>query len=195
MGTRSTLAQLHTPSTREASGLCPKEQEGNTGAPGRAKSSLPSHLGKLESFHCECGWGFLRVCQLQASPGICGSEACGPVVSTPQGRAGWVGWGESRQGWLPRLTSRLQVGLLHPGWVSEQTFVSACCGTEVRVGRSSRDTGQAQLEKLQAGLVDGNCHFRVSHWMWLMRGTLHAPPHGRGWTTTLLPVRPSAGSR
>ena len=126
------------------------------GAPGQARSPLPSHPGNPESFPCECEWGFLRLCQPQGSPGGCGSEACGPVVSTPQGRVGWVGWEESRQGRLPRLTSRPQVGLLHPGWVSEQTLVSACCGTEVRVGRSSSDIGQAQLGKLQAGLVDGN---------------------------------------
>lgn len=186
---------LRPPTPERPLALCRKQQEGNTGAPGRARSPLPSQPYNPESFPCECGWGFLEVCRSQASPGRCGSEACGPVVSTPQGRVGWVGWEESRQGRLPRLTSRPQVGLLRPGWVSEQTFVSACCGTEVRVGRSSRDTGQAQLEKLQAGLVDGNCHFRVSHWMWLMRGTPHAPPHRRGWTTTLLPVRPSAGSR
>ena len=121
VGMRSTLAQG--PPKRPLA-LCPKEQEGNTGAPGRTGSPLPSHLGNPESFPCECGWGFLLVWRPQASPGGCGSEACGPVVSTPQGRAGWVGWRESRQRQLPRLTSCSQGGLLHLGWVSEQTHVS-----------------------------------------------------------------------
>ena len=109
--------------------LCPKEREDNTGAPGWAGPPLPSHPGNPESFPCQCGRGFLRVCQPQASPGGCGSEACGPVVATPWGRAGWVGWGESRQPWLPRLTSRPQGGLQPPGWVSEQTCVSAHSGS------------------------------------------------------------------
>ena len=109
--------------------LCPKEREDNTGAPGWARPPLPSHPGNPESFPCQCGRGFLRVCQPQASPGGCGSEACGPVVATPWGRAGWVGWGESKQPWLPRLTSRPQGGLQPPGWVSEQTCVSAHSGS------------------------------------------------------------------
>ena len=118
--------------------LCPKEQEGNTGAPGRTGPPLPSHLGNPESFPCECGWGFLGVCRPQATPGGCGSEACGPVVSTPQGRAGWVGWRESRQRQLPRLTSRPQVSLLRPVWVSEQTLVSACCGSRSSSGQKQQ---------------------------------------------------------
>ena len=115
--------------------LCLKEQECNMGAPGWARSSLLSHPSKPETFPCECGWGLLLVCRPQASPGGCGSEACGPVVSTPQGRAGWARWGESRQGWLPRLTSHSQVGLLHPGWVSDQTLISAYCGSRSSSGQ------------------------------------------------------------
>ena len=96
-------------------GLCPKEQKSNTGAPGRARSPLPSHLGHPESFPCECRRGFLGVCQLPASPGGCGVRSLWAGVSVPQGRAGWVGWGESRQRWLPRLASRPQGRLLPPG--------------------------------------------------------------------------------
>ena len=115
--------------------LCLKEKEGNTGAPGQARSPLPSHPGNPESFPCVRGWGFLGLCLPQASPGGCGSEACGPVVATPWGRAGWVGWGESRQPWLPRLTSHPQEGLLHPGWVSDQTLISAYCGSRSSSGQ------------------------------------------------------------
>ena len=132
VGTCSTLAQA--PPERPLS-LCLKEKEGNTGAPGQARSPLPSHPGNPESFPCVRGRGFLGLCLPQASPSGCGSEACGPVVSTPQGRAGWARWGESRQGWLPRLTSHSQVGLLHPGWVSDQTLISAYCGSRSSSGQ------------------------------------------------------------
>ena len=116
-----TLAQV--PAERPLA-LCPKEKKGNTGAPGQATSPLPSHPGKPESFPYVCGWGFLRVCLPQPSPGRCGSKVCGSGVSPPQGRAGWAGWGESRQHWLPRMTPCPQGGLLHPRWVPEQTHVS-----------------------------------------------------------------------
>ena len=46
-----------------------KEQKGNMGAPGLARSPLPSHPGNPESFPCVYGWGFLGVCLPQASPG------------------------------------------------------------------------------------------------------------------------------
>ena len=134
VGMRSTLAQG--PPKRPLA-LCPKEQEGNTVAPGQARSPLPSHPGSPESFPCVRGRGFLGLCLPQASPSGCGSEACGPVVSTPQGRAGWAGWGESRQHHLPTLTSRPQVGLLRPGCISEQTLISARCGNR-------RSSGQKQ---------------------------------------------------
>ena len=165
-----TLAQV--PAERPLA-LCPKEKKGNTGAPGQATSPLPSHPGKPESFPYVCGWGFLRVCLPQASPGRCGSKVCGSGVSPPQGRAGWAGWGESRQHWLPRMTPCPQGGLLHPRWVPEQTHVSA--GNR---SSSGQHTGHAQLSKLQAVLADGHCHFTASHWMWLMRGALRSPPQG-----------------
>ena len=42
-------------------------------------------------------------------------------------------------------------------------------------------TGQAQLRKLQAGLADGHCHCRASHWIWPMRGhPVHLPEGGVG---------------
>ena len=54
-------------------------------------------------------------------------------------------------------------------------------GAEVGVGRSSSHTGQAQLSKLQAGLADGHCHCRASHWIWPMRGhPVHLPEGGVG---------------
>ena len=94
---------------------CLKKQKGNTGAPARARSPLPSYPGNPESFPCVCGWGFPGVSLPQASPCRCGSEVCGLGVSTPQGRAGCVGWGESRQHWLPRKTPSTQGRLLPPG--------------------------------------------------------------------------------
>ena len=94
---------------------CLKKQKGNTGAPARARSPLPSYPGNPESFPCVCGWGFPGVSLPQASPCRCGLEACGLGVSTPQGRAGLAGWGESRQHWLPRKTPSTQGRLLPPG--------------------------------------------------------------------------------
>ena len=87
VGSLSTLAQGP---PRRPLALCPKEQEGNRGAPGWARSPLPSHPGHPESFPYECRRGFLGVCWPPASPGGCGVRACGPVLSTPQGRAGWA---------------------------------------------------------------------------------------------------------
>ena len=92
LGTRTTLAQGPHPPQRHLA-FCPKEQKGNTRAPGWARPPLPSHPGNTESFPCESGEGFLGVCLPQASPGRCGSQACGPGVSTPQGRVGMAGWG------------------------------------------------------------------------------------------------------
>ena len=133
------------------------------------------------------------------------------AVSTPQGRAGWARWGESRQHRLPRKTPRAQgsgggrgrgrgrgaweggVSSVQGGYPSRHMFLPAA---EFQVGRGSRRTGQAQLSKVQAGLADGQCHFRACQWMWPMRGAPRSPPRGRGRTTTTpLPVRPSAGSR
>ena len=129
---------IRPPTPERPLALGPKQQEGNTGAPGRARSPLRSQPYNPKSFPCECGWGFLEVCRPQASPGGCGSEACGQGMSTPQGRAGWAGWGESRQCRLPRLTSRPQVSLLRPVWVSEQTLVSACCGSRSSSGQKQQ---------------------------------------------------------
>ena len=112
---------------------CPKKQKGNMGALAQARSPLPSHPGNPESFPCVCGCGFPGVSLPQASPCGCGSEVCGLGVSTPQGRAGCVGWGESRQHRLPRKTPYPQGHLIHPGWVPEQTYVSA--GSRISSGQ------------------------------------------------------------
>ena len=113
--------------------LCLKEQKGNTGAPARARSPLPSHPCNPESFSCVCGWGFPGVSLPHASPCGCGSQVCGLGVSTLQGRPGWVGWGKSRQHRLPRKTPYPQGHLIHPGWVPEQTYVSA--GSRISSGQ------------------------------------------------------------
>ena len=87
VGSLSTLAQGP---PRRPLALCPKEQEGNTGAPGRAWPPLPSHPGNPEFFPCGCGRGFWGCAGLQQAQADVGSEACGLVVSIPQERAGWV---------------------------------------------------------------------------------------------------------
>ena len=156
--------------------LCPKEQKCNRGAPSWARSPLRSHPGNPESFPFVCAWGFPGLSLPQASPCGCGSQVCGLGVSTPQGRAGWEGWGESRQHWLPRKIPHTQ-GHLHPGWVPEQTHVSAVS----RILSRQKQPGQAQLSKLQAGLADGQCHFRASLSMWPMRShPVHLPEGGVG---------------
>ena len=100
---------------REASGPFPKEQKCNRGAPSWARSLLRSHLGNPESFPSVCAWGFPGLSLPQASPCGCGSQVCGLGVSTPQGRQGWAGWGESRQHRLSRKTPLPQGCLLRPG--------------------------------------------------------------------------------
>ena len=80
-----------------------------------------------------CVWGFPGVSLPQASPCGCSSQVCGLGVSTLQGRPGWTGWGKSRQHRLPRKTPHLQGRLLHPGWVPEQTYVSA--GSRISSGQ------------------------------------------------------------
>ena len=158
VGTWSMLAQ--DPPERPLA-LCPKAKKGNMGAPGRATSHLPSHPGKPESFPYVCGWGFLGVCLPQASPGRCVSKVCGPGVSPPQGRAGWAGWGKSRQCRLPGRAHALRgVSFVLGGYLSRHMFL---LGAEVQAGRSSSHTGHAQLSELQAGLADGHCHFTASH--------------------------------
>ena len=64
----------------------------------REPQAGPGHLYRptrvtLSPFPVSLGMGFLGVCLPQASPGRCGSQACGPGVSTPQGRVGMAGWG------------------------------------------------------------------------------------------------------
>ena len=121
------------------------------------------------------------------------SKVCGPGVSPPQGRAGWAGWGKSRQCRLPGRAHALRgVSFIKGGYLDRHMFLLEA---EVPEGRSSRHTVQAQLSKLQAGLADDQCHLRASHWMCPKRGSPRSPPRGRGRTTISLPVRPSAGSR
>ena len=85
----------------------------------------PTTRATLSPFPLNGDGGFSGcVCLKQAQMDV-RSEACGPVPSPPQGRAGWAGWGESRQRWLPRLTLRPKRCLLPPGWLSERTHLSA----------------------------------------------------------------------
>ena len=63
VGLLSSLAQGP---PRRPLALCLKEQEGNTGAPGRARPTLLSHPGNPESFPCEWGREVLGVCLPQA---------------------------------------------------------------------------------------------------------------------------------
>ena len=146
---------------------------------------LPSRLGNPESFPFVCGWGCLGLCLPQASPGRCGSEVCWLGVSTPHGRAGWVGWRESRQCRLPGRAHALRgVSFIKGGYLDRHMFLLEA---EVPEGRSSRHTVQAQLSKLQAGLADDQCHLRASHWMCPKRGSPRSPPRGRGRITTPCP--------
>ena len=86
-------------------GLWPFAQRNRKGTgETQARPPLPSHPGNPESFPFVCAWGFPGLSLPQASPCGCGSQVCGLGVSTPQGRAGWAGWGESRQHRLPRKT-------------------------------------------------------------------------------------------
>ena len=124
--------------------LCPKEQKSKTGAPARARSPLPSNPSNPESLPCVCGWGFPGVSLPQASPCGFDSKVCGLGVSTPQGRAGCVGWGESRQHRLPRKTPHAQGHLLHPGWVPEQTHVSVASRISSRQKQPPYRSGPAQ---------------------------------------------------
>ena len=79
--------------------LCPKEQKGNTGAPGRARPPLVSHRGKPESFPCESRWVFLGyVCLKQAQADV-GPKPVGRVCPHPRGeRPGWDGEGPGSAG-------------------------------------------------------------------------------------------------
>ena len=82
VGTCSTLAQA--PPERPLS-LCPKEKEGNTGAPGQARSPLPSHPGNPESFACVVDEGFSGcVCLKQAQADV-GQKPVGQLCPHPRG--------------------------------------------------------------------------------------------------------------
>lgn len=96
VGSLATLAQGP---PRRPLALCPKEQEGNPGAPGRARPPLPSHPGNPESFPWEWGRGVLGVCLPQASPEGCAVRSlCTGGVPTP---------GESRLGGRGRAQAAL----------------------------------------------------------------------------------------
>ena len=81
VGSLSTLAQGP---LRRPLALCPKEQEGNTGVPGRTQPPLPSHLGNPESFPCECGREVLGVCLPQARQ-MCGQKPVDQWRPHPRG--------------------------------------------------------------------------------------------------------------
>ena len=73
--------------------LCQKEQEGNRGAPGRARPPLPSHPGNPESFPPEWGRGVLGVCLPQASQDGCAVRSLwtGAVPNPGESRLGEMG--------------------------------------------------------------------------------------------------------
>ena len=149
--------------------LCPKEQKGNTGTPARARSPLPSQPGNPESLPCVCGWGFPGVSLPQTSPCRCGSEVCGMGVSTPRGeQAGQDGESPGSTG-FPGRSHTLRGISIQGGYLSRHMFLLAA---EFQAGKSSCDTGQAQLSRLQAELADSQCHFRASQSTSPMRGQL-----------------------
>lgn len=129
--------------------FCPKEQKGNTGAPGRARPPLPSHPANTESFPCESGDGFSRGMSASSKPRpMWVTSLWAGCVHTPRGRVGRAGWGESRQRRLPGLTSHPHGVSTHPGAVGGCQSSHASPLTleaEVRLCRSSSHTGQAQL--------------------------------------------------
>ena len=171
---------------------CLKKQKGNTGAPARARSPLPSYPGNPESFPCVCGWGFPGVSPPQASPCRCGQKSVGWVRPHPRAeQVGWDGESPGSTGCPGRPQALRGVSFLQGEYLNRHMFLLAA---EFRAGRSSRHTGQAQLSKLQAGLADGQCHFRASQSMWPMRWAPCSPPRVRRQITTTLPVRPSAVS-
>ena len=89
VGTRSTLAQG--PPKRPLA-LCPKEQEGNTVAPGQARPPLPSHVGTLCPFPVCVDGGFSGCVGLKQPQADVGQKPVGQVCPQPRGeQAGWDG--------------------------------------------------------------------------------------------------------
>ena len=106
--------------------LCLKEQKGNTGAPARARSPLPSHPCNPESFSCVCGWGFPGVSLPQTSPCRCGSEVCGMGVSTPRGeQAGQDGESPGSTNCPERPHTLRGVSFVPCGYLSRHMFLLA----------------------------------------------------------------------
>jgi len=125
VGRPSTLAQGLSESPLA---LCPKEQKGNRGAPGRVRPPLPSHPLKPEAFRCV--W-------MGVSQAVSAS-------SKPSHRWVWSPWtacvhtpGESTLGGMVSVQAEpcaqadlepLAGGLHPPWWVSEQAFISVLSG-------------------------------------------------------------------
>ena len=113
------------------------------------------------------------VCLKQAQADV-GQKPVGQLCPHPRGeQARQDGKNSGRAGCSGRPHALRWVSFLLGRYLSRHMSL---LGAEVRAGRSSSHTGQAQLGKLQAGLADGHYHCRASHWMWPMRGTPRPPP-------------------
>ena len=118
--------------------------------------------------------GFLGcVCLKQAQADV-GQKPVGRSCLHPRGElAGWDGESPGSAG-CPGWPHALRwVSFLPGGYLSRHMSLLEA---EVRAGRSSCHTGQAQLGKLQARLADSHYHCRVAQWMWPMKGTPRPPP-------------------
>nr|XP_020767058.1 uncharacterized protein LOC110149060 [Odocoileus virginianus texanus] len=117
------------------------------------------------------------------------------VVHTPgESRLGGMGRVQAPPAAQAHLMPSEGVSILPVGYLSRHAFL-LIPEAEVRAGRSSSHTARPSSVNSKQGWLDGHCHFRASHKIWLMRGTPHPPSHGRSQSTTPLPGRPSAGSR
>ena len=114
--------------------LCLKEQKGNTGAPARARSPLPSHPCNPESFSCVCGWGFPGVPLPQASPSDVAQKSVGWMCPHTRGeQAGQNGESPGSTSCPGRPHTLRGVSFIQGECLSRHMFLLAA---EFRAGRS-----------------------------------------------------------